>query len=57
VTNTYYVTYTAGDTVPNSGKYVNVSTGQAFWLNKDTLFPPTPTQRQTYRAIIVTARI
>jgi hypothetical protein len=56
VATTYIFRYTAGDTVPNTGRYINTATGRAFWLNKDTLFPPTPMQGQTYQAVVVTAR-
>jgi hypothetical protein len=35
---------------------LNTSTGQEMWLKKDTLFPPTPTPGQTYRAVVLTAR-
>jgi hypothetical protein len=55
VTNTFFAKYDAGDTVPNTGKYVNTSTGQEFWLKKDFMFPPTPMPSQTYRAVVLTA--
>ena len=56
MSNTFFAKYNAGDTVPNTGKYVNTSTGQEFWLRKDNMFPPTSMPSQTYRAVLVTAQ-
>jgi hypothetical protein len=48
--------YNAGDSVPDTGKYVNTATGREFWLKKDSMFPPTPKLGQTYRPVILTNR-
>jgi hypothetical protein len=48
--------YDVGETIPETGWYLNTSTGQQVWLRKDSVFPPTPKAGQRYRAVIVTAQ-